>query len=152
MANSQLTLEGLTDTKPCAECATPFVPRRQGPKQKYCSSRCRARVMNRSAKKKLWKEKNVERLASYSRRHHLQKTFGLSVEDYDAKLAEQGGVCAICGTDDTSPWDWFCIDHDHDTGQVRGLLCRACNTCIGQALDDPERLRSAAAYIEAWRA
>lgn len=105
-------------------------------------------VQRLSDKKKAWKERNVARLASYSRRHHLQTKFGLTTEDYDRKLAEQGGVCAICGTDDTSPWDWFCIDHDHATGKVRGLLCRACNTSIGQVSDDPERLRKAAAYLE----
>ena len=73
------------------------------------------------------------------------------MDDYEKMLAAQGGGCAICGTTDTSPWSCFCVDHDHTSGEVRGLLCRACNTCIGQAEDDTERLRKAIAYLESAR-
>ena len=61
-----------------------------------------------------------------------------------AQLAEkQGGACAICG--DTR--DVLCVDHDHKTGRVRGMLCRACNLGIGCLGDDPIRLFMAASYL-----
>jgi hypothetical protein len=107
---------------------------------------------DRRAKKlataKAWVRANPERQKAHQRRHHLKKAFGMTPEEYDALLKKQGGCCAICGSTDPSPWDWFCIDHDHETGRVRGLLCLACNVCIGQAGDDPALLRKAVRYLE----
>lgn len=107
-----------------------------------------ARRERRAARSKAWREDNPERQRRHQRRHHLKTTFGMSMKEYDALEDAQEGKCAICGTDDTAPWDWFCVDHDHATGAVRGLLCRACNTCIGQAKDNPEILRRAIRYLE----
>ena len=107
-----------------------------------------ARREARAARSKTWREANRERQKAHSRRHHLRRAFGMALEEYDAILEKQGGRCAICGTTDPSPWDWFCIDHDHETGLVRGLLCLACNVCIGQAGDDPALLRKAVRYLE----
>jgi hypothetical protein len=88
----------------------------------------------------------------YSRRHHLKTKFGMSLEEYDARLSAQGGACAICSTTDPAPWDYFVVDHDHSTGEVRALLCHACNTVIGQAADNADVLRAAAEYVEgSWR-
>jgi len=79
------------------------------------------------------------------REHHLTNAYGITLEDYDALLATQGGVCVIChnGTDEP-----LHVDHDHTTGKVRGLLCSNCNTGIGLLKDDPVRLRAAADYLE----
>jgi hypothetical protein len=74
--------------------------------------------------------------------------YGLTKEGYDRMLAQQHGACAICKR---QPQETLCIDHDHDTGQVRGLLCRKCNLGLGFFDDSPSLLRSAAAYLEAWR-
>jgi hypothetical protein len=74
--------------------------------------------------------------------------YGLSKEDYDRMLAQQHGACAICKQRSQAT---LCIDHDHSTGEVRGLLCRKCNMGLGLYDDDPCRLRAAAAYLEAWR-
>lgn len=58
--------------------------------------------------------------------------YGISTTDYDALLAQQGGVCAICGADKPSPKRFhFAVDHDHLTGRVRGLLCIRCNSHLG---------------------
>jgi hypothetical protein len=78
-----------------------------------------------------------------SRADHLRRSFGLSVADHEQLLAQQGGVCAICG--DESPAH---TDHDHGSGQVRGLLCARCNLGIGQFLDDPVRMEAAIAYLD----
>lgn len=62
-------------------------------------------------------------------------------------LAQQGGVCGICKDERTSDRR-FHIDHDHETGAVRGLLCHACNTGIGSLRDSPDLLRAALTYLE----
>ena len=80
------------------------------------------------------------------------KERGVTEEQYQAMVTLQGNVCAICGTSDTRAGDRRCarwtIDHDHDTGLVRGLLCPSCNRGIGQLGDDVDRLRAAIAYLE----
>ncbi len=74
-------------------------------------------------------------------------------EEFAAMLDAQGGVCAICGSDDPkSPGRGevgsFHVDHDHKTGVVRGLLCSLCNRMLGQSQDSPAVLRAGAAYLE----
>ena len=58
----------------------------------------------------------------------------------------QGGLCAICGR--KQPEKWLAVDHDHETGVIRGLLCSRCNSGLGQFKDNPDRLRLAADYLE----
>lgn len=71
----------------------------------------------------------------------------MTVADRDALLAAQGGACAICGGPPLGKGVYH-LDHDHETGNVRGLLCHACNTSLGGFRDDPELLRKAIAYLE----
>jgi hypothetical protein len=84
--------------------------------------------------------------------HHrmVQKTYGISAKEYDAILRAQGGVCAICGRRPGKRR--FAVDHDHATGEVRGLLCpgseHGCNKGLGFFNDDVELLRRAVAYLE----
>ena len=61
-------------------------------------------------------------------------------------LEEQGGVCAICGGDENGRT--LAVDHDHQTGQIRGLLCSKCNVAIGYLSDSLEILKNAFAYLE----
>jgi hypothetical protein len=65
-------------------------------------------------------------------------------------LAAQGGGCAICGRAPSTKISLH-IDHDHETGRIRGLLCFVCNNGLGQFQEDPAVLRKAAAYVEAGR-
>lgn len=82
------------------------------------------------------------------RRWNLRK-YGITPADYDAMLAAQGGVCAVCRRDDRDRLNRrLHVDHDHATGRVRGLLCARCNNAIGHAGEDPERLRALALYLE----
>lgn len=99
------------------------------------------------------------------RADHLRRVYGITAEEYDAMLAAQGDVCAICGqTDPTRERrlegrkrlprrniDALRVDHDHVTGKVRGLLCTPCNQAIGHLRDDPRLLRKAAAYLESYQ-
>lgn len=78
----------------------------------------------------------------------------LTPADFDRMMAEQGGVCRICKlpprhkSSRSDEIARFHIDHDHETGQLRGLLCGTCNKMLGQAQDDPAILRAGAEYLE----
>jgi hypothetical protein len=80
------------------------------------------------------------------RKTYLKQTYGLTPEDYDRMLEAQGGGCAICGKA-PRPDISLHIDHDHETGRIRGLLCFTCNNGLGQFQDDPELLIAAAEYV-----
>ena len=77
---------------------------------------------------------------------HLKKKYGIDENEYAAMLDAQDGVCAICSSGKGSRR--LAVDHDHETGQVRGLLCTRCNQLIGNAKEDPEIMRRAIEYIE----
>ena len=93
------------------------------------------------------------RRASIPLRDHraanLKKTYGITHEDYDRMLAEQGGGCAICGsaTPRTKRSEYLHVDHCHATGAVRGLLCGPCNAGIGSLGDNIGRLEAAIRYL-----
>jgi hypothetical protein len=80
------------------------------------------------------------------REWHLKHAFGMTVSDYDALLVEQGGGCAICGKPPGKTA--LHVDHDHETGETRGLLCVGCNNALGQFKDDLGLIARAAAYLE----
>lgn len=78
------------------------------------------------------------------------RTYGLTGAQYDEMVQTQGGRCAICGssTSGRKGSARLLIDHCHQTGKIRGLLCFFCNTMLGNAKDSPDRLRVAAEYLE----
>lgn len=92
---------------------------------------------------KKWSAANPEKILSA----RLRRDFGISLEDYQTMLAKQGGVCAVCLKPEKTKRR-LAVDHDHNTGKIRGLLCRDCNTSLGKLGDSPEILRRAAAYLE----
>jgi hypothetical protein len=81
----------------------------------------------------------------------------LAQKQYEAMVAAQGGVCAICGNEETADDRWLSglkllrVDHDHVTGKVRGFLCHSCNTGIGKLRDDPGVIEKALNYVRAAR-
>lgn len=81
-----------------------------------------------------------------SRRASVLKKYGMSVDEYADMLEQQRGVCAICECVCASG-DSLCVDHCHDTGAVRGLLCTNCNKALGLFKDDANFLRKAVAYL-----
>lgn len=82
-----------------------------------------------------------------SRKQHLKRTFGLTLEEYDQMFEEQNGVCAICGRINDNGRR-LCVDHNHTTGQVRALLCTNCNTAIGLLNEDKQRISSVIDYLD----
>lgn len=77
----------------------------------------------------------------------LQATYGITLTQYNQMLAAQDGVCAICKVPH-HPERPLVVDHDHDSGEVRGLLCSECNTGLGLLGDNPDTLLAASAYLE----
>ena len=78
-----------------------------------------------------WAERNPDKVKTRHRAKTLAQ-YGLTPEDYDRMLAAQGGRCAICGTDNPGgQGNRLHVDHDHETGRVRGLLCQGCNARLG---------------------
>ena len=87
------------------------------------------------------------------REYKLKAAFGLSLDDYQHMLDNQGGVCAICKKPETTKSNTggeknLAVDHCHLTGKIRGLLCHHCNTGIGKFNDDVEMLKAAIRYLE----
>lgn len=113
-------------------------------KGKYYQSRCKACVIEGF---KGYKRKNLN-----WRERWLNKRYGINGEIYARMLAEQNGVCALCYKPETSMGTggvvkMLAVDHDEETGVVRGLLCEQCNTGIGKLRHDPELLTRAAEYV-----
>jgi hypothetical protein len=79
-----------------------------------------------------------------ARRRHVSTTYGLTLEDHDRLLDFQANACAIC--EGERPYA-LNVDHDHDTGLVRGLLCRRCNKLLRDVRDDARLLENAVAYL-----
>lgn len=77
----------------------------------------------------------------------IMNTYGISLKSYDKMLKEQGGGCKICGTKIPNCKGRFCVDHDHKTGKIRGLLCTKCNTGLGMFVDNPKILAAAITYL-----
>ena len=83
----------------------------------------------------------------YAWKRKLQQDFGLTPEDYWEMFDRQDGRCAICR--DEPGWKRLAVDHDHNTGEVRGLLCNACNCGLGFFKDDFELVSAALGYLKA---
>jgi hypothetical protein len=111
------------------------------------------------ARVKRWQQANPERLNAYRRERradpevkrnerstYLKRTYGLTLAEYEEMLAQQEGGCAICGRKPSASIALH-VDHDHATGQIRGLLCFRCNNSLGDLDDDPELLWAALKYV-----
>lgn len=92
-------------------------------------------------------DKNYRGLKDVQTRRRVRNLhkFGITLEDYDALLATQNGVCAICGLPPNGKN--LPVDHDHKTGKVRGLLCDRCNPMLGYAQDNMAILTRAIDYL-----
>ena len=98
---------------------------------------------------KKWHSKNP----GAKREFDLKNKYSITLYQYDEMEAAQGGTCAICNQEETSQFRGkvkrLAVDHCHENGHVRALLCKKCNVSLGNFNDDPERFRAAAYYLEA---
>lgn len=122
--------QGYFKDKPCKMCENSFTP--NAPSEHYCSDKCKD-----------------EGLADA----FLHRKYHISLEDYKDLFIQQNGKCKICGTEGsvrasaqhTMP---LVIDHCHESGKVRGLLCHTCNSALGQFKDSKTMLLKAIEYLE----
>jgi hypothetical protein len=82
-----------------------------------------------------------------TRKSQRKMRYGITPEEYDAILASQGGVCAIC-KEELNEFKNTCLDHDHESDRVRGILCSHCNRGLGQFRDNVEFLSAAINYLK----
>jgi len=87
--------------------------------------------------------KNKERIKAQNYGYKLRRHYGLTIEDVQELKVKQENRCLGCGF--TKP---LCVDHDHETGEIRGLLCRQCNACIGLAKENVQVLKNLVSYLE----
>ncbi len=123
------------------------------------------RILNKNKKQLYDKEyyaKNTEKRKKYSLKYHYAhrdqikkykekyfyyKKYNLSLEELSIILTAQNNKCAICKSN-FSKRNVPCIDHDHNTGQIRGILCRKCNLGLGLFNDNKELIISAFGYLD----
>lgn len=122
--------QGYFKEKPCRMCGTLFMP--NAPSELYCSDTCKDRGMANN---------------------YLKRNYGIMMDDYDRIYKEQKGLCCICGTEgfimnkDRHKLK-LVVDHCHETGKVRGLLCHNCNRALGLLKDNVDYLKIAIKYLE----
>jgi hypothetical protein len=137
----------------CLRCGCEF-QQPQNAYRSYCKPcgvlnvKDRGRERNTAACKK-WRESHRTAWTSMMRRLNLKRNYGLTHADYEALLRKQDGCCAICGAEKAdSRGRRLFVDHCHNTGRVRGLLCFKCNFVIGLCCDSTALLEKAKLYLE----
>lgn len=139
----------------CA-CGSPVRPRKgsRGPKVKRCDDCQRKYQAEATAqhRAKIGSEERSRRNISYKTSAagtdaQLRYKYGISLAEYDQLLAEQNNGCAICAKTPEQNGRRLAVDHNHETGEVRGLLCSPCNQGIGLLQDNPAVVSKAAAYL-----
>jgi hypothetical protein len=107
-----------------------------------------AHRQERAALSRKWSKAHPEKVKVWNRQRALKNKYGITTDEYDAFYKSQDGKCAICGCIKPEPEKCFAVDHNHNTGNIRGLLCSNCNTGIGMLQDNSDLLRIAADYLE----
>jgi hypothetical protein len=123
---------------------------------------------------KQWREDNPEKREAQKKRHYLKnkdridqkakdwysnnkeryygnailRKYGITLDEYNALRQEQDYKCAICGDHENEVGKKMFVDHNHDTGKIRKLLCTKCNVGIGMLKDSAEVLLKAAQYLQ----
>jgi len=115
----------------------------------YANNPDKQKIKNDSQKSNRKKFYKSEKGINSSRNSHLKRTYGITLEDYNKKLKDQSGLCAICGGNDTyDKHGVLAVDHCHKTSKIRGLLCFKCNTVLGSVNDDIKILENAIKYLK----
>ena len=104
------------------------------------------------AKSLVYQKKNRRARSAYSKKWYLANRYKITQEQYDQLFLKQEGKCAICGKHRDELDRDLCVDHNHITDKVRGLLCYRCNVALGYLKDDVSSLLKAIQYLEATNA
>lgn len=116
----------------------------------------RARKHNKSERRKQWRIENKERISEYMKQRwlqikdskpHLKKVYGITLEEYNELVNRQDGRCAGCKKTQEQLDHPLHVDHCHSTGNIRGLLCRKCNSALGYVEDSVETLENLKNYL-----
>ena len=124
----------------------------------YCKQ-C-SRKKGRESRRK-WRAANPDKMAAYNKkrrqdslkrpgRHWKEYGIDFTPEEYDERLALQGNRCCICGRPSADFKKRLCVDHNHETGQVRGITCNYCNTVIGIIENKQDLIKKIEEYLEVW--
>jgi len=129
--------------KTCSKCSV------EKPLTEYWNSKTRKSGKCPQCKSCMREHKSRQEItpAERTRRYKLKSKFGITVEQYDQMVVAQGNQCKICRCElaaNRKSWD---IDHCHNTGKVRGLLCNPCNQGLGMFKDNPDIIQSAINYL-----
>lgn len=128
------------EAKPLTEYSLKRPKNRKPGLQPRCKSCC-------AKDTQLWNESNKET----SRDRYLQRTYGISEKEYNARLLAQDNKCIICDTEfqtDKFGSKYPVVDHCHTNGHIRGILCNECNRGLGYFHDSREALYKAALYVQ----
>lgn len=129
-------------TRTCQWCDKSYELGIESNLHKYCSTDCRQQWHYDR-----WKSNGGRRCPKKLREYQLQHNYGLSLDDFNRLLESQNNRCAICLKDSPGGKNWH-VDHCHQTGEVRGVLCQKCNQAIGMFYEDLEILDRAKEYIK----
>lgn len=133
------------NTKLCNNCKQKkpledFYNRGNNSYSSYCKS---CIVVTNKARRKTGKITTKEQ----NRIHSLKSNYNLTKKEYDKLYNDQHGKCAICGIPETELKRNLCVDHDHKTGKIRGLLCTLCNQGLGSFKDNQSNIENALYYL-----
>lgn len=122
--------QGYFKEKPCRRCGKIFAPK--APSELYCCEECRQEAIES---------------------RYLEKSYGITIDEYKDLQNAQNFKCAICGSegwvmDESRHKAKLALDHDHKTGAVRGLLCHNCNRALGLFQDSISNLENAIDYLK----
>ena len=149
----------MTQTKTCTKChkTKPLEEFSRGPNckdgyQTHCKA-CKSAYSRRwrVGRREKTRVYNSQWWAEHGADRQRQRLYGITLAEYDAMLEAQGGVCAICGMTPEENKARLSVDHDHETREIRGLLCSGCNWGLGMFRDNPNHLYSAVEYLEYYR-
>lgn len=117
-------------TKTCKTCESEYIP--EAPSQRYCSTACRGK------------------------NSYYKRNYNITEAQYEAKKKLQKNRCMICGTEGfcigkNGHTEKLAVDHDHETGLVRDLLCHNCNRALGLLQDSIVLVDSALEYLKYWK-
>ena len=138
--------DGLTTT--CKECKKFIQNLNPDKKKAYAKDYYWQHLDQIKEKRETQKLKDPEKFRDVRKNWNLKKMHGITLFEFQRLLSEQNGCCAICGTPEILS-QTLCVDHDHQTGTIRALLCTKCNKGLGLFNDDTVLLSRAVDYLKA---